>query len=35
MEVKIAPEDYSNIFVVIPKTQGSPTLLRMRYENFH
>ena len=31
VEIQIAPEDYSNIFVVIPKTQGSPTLLRMRY----
>ena len=31
VEIQIAPEDYSNIFVVIPKPQGAPTLLRMRY----
>lgn len=31
VEIQIAPEDYSNIFVVIPKPQAPPTLLRMRY----
>lgn len=31
VEIQISPEDYGNIFVVIPKTQGAPTLLRMRY----
>lgn len=30
-EIQIAPEDYSNVFVVVPKTQAAPTLLRMRY----
>ena len=31
VEIKIAPDDYSNIFVVIPKSEGAPTLLRLRY----
>jgi len=30
-EIKIEPEDYANIFVVIPKSEGAPTVLRLRY----
>lgn len=30
-DIKIEPQDYGNIFVVIPKGEGVPTLLRMRY----
>ena len=30
-EVKIDAQDYSNMFVVIPKSDGPPTFLRLRY----
>ena len=30
-DIKIEPQDYSNMFVVIPKSEGTPTLLRLRY----
>lgn len=30
-EIKIDPQDYGNVFVVSPKQQGAPTLLRLRY----
>lgn len=31
LDIKIEPQDYSNIFVVIPKSDGAPTFLRLRY----
>ena len=31
VEIKIEADDYSNIFVVIPKSEGAPTLLQLRY----
>ena len=31
VEIKIDAQDYSNIFVVIPKRDGAPTLVRLRY----
>ena len=31
VEIKIEPQDYSNVFVVIPKREGAPALLRLRY----
>lgn len=31
VDIKIEPQDYSNIFVVIPKSDGAPTFLRLRY----
>lgn len=31
VEIKIAPQDFSNLFVLIPKSDGPPTLLRLRY----
>jgi len=30
-DIKIEPQDYSNMFVVIPKSDGAPTWLRLRY----
>lgn len=30
-DIKIEPQDYGNIFVVIPKSDGAPTFLRLRY----
>jgi broad specificity phosphatase PhoE len=30
-DIKIEPQDYGNIFVVIPRGDGAPTLLRLRY----
>lgn len=30
-DIKIEPQDYSNMFVVIPKSEGAPTFLRLRY----
>ena len=30
-EIKIAPQDFSNLFVLMPKSDGPPTLLRLRY----
>ena len=30
-DLKIEPQDYSNVFVVIPAREGAPTLLRPRY----
>lgn len=30
-DVKIAPDDYGNIFVVVPKSEGAPAFLRLRY----
>ena len=30
-DIKIEPDDYSNLFVVIPKKDGPPTFLRLRY----
>ncbi len=30
-ELKIAPDEYDNIFVVVPKGDGTATLVRMRY----
>lgn len=30
-DVKIEPDDYGNIFVVMPKAEGAPTFLRLRY----
>jgi phosphohistidine phosphatase SixA len=31
VEIKIDAQNYSNIFVVIPKRDGAPTLVRLRY----
>ena len=31
VDIKIEPQEYSNIFVVIPKSDGAPALLRLRY----
>jgi hypothetical protein len=31
VEVKIDAQDYSNMFVVIPKGDAAPTLVRLRY----
>jgi len=31
VDIKIDPQDYSNIFVVIPKSDGAPTFLLLRY----
>jgi len=31
VEIKIEPDDFSNMFVVIPKSDGPPTVLRLRY----
>ena len=31
VDIKIEPQDYSNIFVVVPKSAGAPTFLRLRY----
>ena len=31
VDIKIEPQEYSNIFVVIPKSDGAPTFLRLRY----
>ena len=31
VDIKIEPQDYNNIFVVIPKSDGAPTFLRLRY----
>jgi broad specificity phosphatase PhoE len=30
-DIKIEADDYSNLFVVLPKSDGAPTLLRLRY----
>jgi phosphohistidine phosphatase SixA len=30
-DIKIEPQDYSNMFVVIPNTGAAPTFLRLRY----
>jgi broad specificity phosphatase PhoE len=30
-DIKIEAQDYSNMFVVIPKKEGAPTFLRLRY----
>jgi len=30
-DIKIEPQDFTNIFVVIPKSNGAPTFLRLRY----
>lgn len=30
-EIKIAPQDFSNLFVLVPKSDGPATLLRLRY----
>ena len=30
-EIKIAPQDFGNLFVVVPKGDGVPTFLRLRY----
>lgn len=30
-DIKIDPQDYTNMFVVVPKTDGAPTFLRLRY----
>ena len=31
VDVKIAPTEYDNLFVLVPKDTGPPTVLRMRY----
>jgi len=31
VDIKIAPTEYDNLFVVVPKDTGPPTVLRMRY----
>lgn len=31
LEIKIGTEDYGNIFVVMPKSDGAATFLRLRY----
>jgi phosphohistidine phosphatase SixA len=31
VDMKIEPEDYGNVFVVIPTAGGAPTVLRLRY----
>lgn len=31
VDIKIEPQDYGNIFVVVPKGDGAPTFLRLRY----
>jgi len=31
VDIKIDPQEYSNIFVVIPKGDGAPAFLRLRY----
>ena len=31
VDIKIEPQDYTNMFVVVPKSDGSSTLLRLRY----
>jgi hypothetical protein len=30
-EIKIAPEDYGNVFIVTPRGEGAPGFLRLRY----
>lgn len=30
-EITIAPTEYDNLFVVVPRLEGPPTLLRLRY----
>jgi phosphohistidine phosphatase SixA len=30
-EIKIADDEFSNIFIVVPAASGAPTLLRLRY----
>jgi broad specificity phosphatase PhoE len=30
-DLKIAPDEYDNLFVVVPKATGTPTLVRLRY----
>ena len=31
VEIKIDAQDYGNVFVVMPKGDGAPTFLRLRY----
>ena len=31
VDIKIAPTEYSNLFVLVPKDGGPPTVLRLRY----
>ena len=31
VDIKIAPTEYDNLFVLVPKDTGPPTVLRMRY----
>jgi len=30
-EIRIEPQDYGNLFVVVPKPEGAPAFLRLRY----
>ena len=30
-EIKIEPQDYGNLFIVVPKAGGAPTFLRLHY----
>ena len=30
-DIKIESQDYSNLFVLVPKSEGAPTFLRIRY----
>jgi phosphohistidine phosphatase SixA len=30
-DIKIDSQDYSNLFVLVPKSEGAPTFLRIRY----
>lgn len=30
-DIEIEPQDYGNIFIVIPRPEGAPTFLRLRY----
>jgi broad specificity phosphatase PhoE len=30
-DIKIDPQDYGNVFIVTPKTEGTPAFLRLRY----
>lgn len=31
VDIKIEPQDYTNLFLVIPKSDGAPTFVRLRY----
>lgn len=30
-DVKVEEEDFDNLFVLVPRTQGAPALVRLKY----